>query len=256
MALVPTAPANPASKGAERDAAQRDAFLREVDDALREDEFLTLVKRHGVSVGLALGLGLAALGGYLWWNHAQSQAAAERAERMTLALDRIDSGALDAGAKDLDGLAAEGKGGGKAVAAVMRAGILQRQGKVAEAAKAFAAIAADSSLPQPYRDLATVREVAAQFDTLKPEQVVERLKPMAVPGSPWFGSAAEMVALAYMKQGRNDQAGPLLAAIAKDKTVPDSIRSRSRQLAGLLGYDAIDDVARAAAGEAEAGAAQ
>ena len=29
--------------------------------------------------------------------------------------------------------------------------------------------------------------------------------------------------------------------IAKDKTVPDSLRARARQMAGLLGYDSVDD---------------
>ena len=36
--------------------------------------------------------------------------------------------------------------------------------------------------------------------------------------------------------------GPLFAAIAQDEEVPQSLRSRTRQLAGLLGYDAVDDV--------------
>jgi hypothetical protein len=48
--------------------------------------------------------------------------------------------------------------------------------------------------------------------------------------------------MAYMKQGKRELAGPLFAAIAKDEEVPQSLRSRTRQLAGLLGYDAVTDV--------------
>ena len=40
----------------------------------------------------------------------------------------------------------------------------------------------------------------------------------------------------------------VFAAIAKDKDVPESQRGRARQLAGLLGADAIDDTAKAAGG--------
>ena len=72
--------------------------------------------------------------------------------------------------------------------------------------------------------------------------MVDRLKPLATPGNPWFGSAGELVAMAYLKQGKKDLAGPLFAAIAKDEDVPQSLRSRTRQLAGLLGYDAVVDV--------------
>ena len=81
-----------------------------------------------------------------------------------------------------------------------------------------------------------------------PQQVVDRLKPLAVPGNPWFGSAGELVGMAYIKQGRTELAGPLFAAISRDKEAPASLRSRSRQLAGLLGVDAIDDPVKAASG--------
>jgi hypothetical protein len=47
-----------------------------------------------------------------------------------------------------------------------------------------------------------------------------------------------MTALALIKQNKQKQAGELFASIAKDKTVPDSIRNRSIQIAGSLGADA------------------
>jgi len=72
--------------------------------------------------------------------------------------------------------------------------------------------------------------------------VIDRLKPLATPGNPWFGSAGELVAMAYLKQGRKELAGPLFAAIAKDEDVPQTLRSRTRQIAGQLGYDAVVDV--------------
>jgi hypothetical protein len=77
---------------------------------------------------------------------------------------------------------------------------------------------------------------------MKPEEVIARLKPLAKPGNPWFGSAGELVAMAYLKQGKKDLAGPLFAAIAKDEQAPRSMRSRARQMAGMLGYDAVVDV--------------
>ena len=66
------------------------------------------------------------------------------------------------------------------------------------------------------------------------------MKPLAVEGAPWFGSAGELVALAYVKMGKSDLAGPMFAAMAKDGGVPDSIRSRARQMAGVMGIDAVE----------------
>ena len=255
MALRPNRPQSRSEQLAERDSAQGDAFLREVDDALREDQLHTALQRYGKPVGGAILAGLLGLAGWLWYSDHTQQASAERGEQMTIALDKVEAGRLDAGLKELGPLASKGGDGSQASARMMRAGILQQQGKVDDAAKLFAEVSADGSAPQPYRDLATIREVAIRFDAMKPEDVIARLKPLAVPGNAWFGSAGEAVAMAYVRQGRNDLAGPLFASVAKDKDVPESLRSRARQMAGLLGVDAIDDVAKAA-GTSVAAAAQ
>ncbi|MFM5885098.1 MAG: tetratricopeptide repeat protein [Novosphingobium sp.] len=223
----------------DRQAAQQDGFLREVDEALREDQLVGALKRYGRIVGTAIVVGLIGLAGYLFWDHNQKQAAGERSERMILALEKAQAGpsSADASLKEFDALAKDGSAGSKAAAALTAAALRQQQGKTDEAAKAYAAVAADSAVPQPYRDLATLRDVAMRFDALPPQQVVDRLKPLAVPGNAWFGTAGELAGLAYLKQGKPDQAGPLFAAVAKDKAVPQSLRARASLLAGQLGYD-------------------
>ncbi|WP_292684743.1 tetratricopeptide repeat protein [Novosphingobium sp.] len=240
MALPPDRTPPASSNKQDRDAAQQDGFLREVDEALRQDQMLGAVQRYGKPLAAAIVLGLAALAGYLWWDHSTKQAAAERSERTVLALDRLGSGgpAAEAAARDLEPLTTEGSDGSKAAAALLRAAISQEQGKGEEAAKAFAAIAADTQVPAPLRDYAVVRETAIRFDALPPQQVVDRLKPMAVPGNPWFGSAGEMTGLALLKLGKPDLAGAMFAAVAKDKEAPDSLRDRMRQMANQLGADA------------------
>lgn len=239
------APANPDEPGLH---PGNEGFLREVDDALREQEMVDAFKQYGKLAAYAIVLFLLALGGYLWWDHARAAKAGERGEQLTLALDQVEAGKLDAARGDLAKLA-DGSDGVSAAAQVMAAGILSEQNKGPEAQKAFAAVAADDKAPQPYRDLATIREVALGFDALPADQVVARLKPLAVPGKPFFGNAGELLGMAYLKQNRQDLAGPLFAAIARDKTVPDTLRRRSRQMAGLLGVDAVDDVNAAANGQ-------
>lgn len=244
MALRPTRPQTRAEQLAEQKALQGETFLREVDDALREDSLITAIRRYGKPVGAGLALGLAGLGGWLWWGHHQEAEAATRAEQITIALDQVEASRADLAAKTLDPIAAEGNGSG-AVARLLQAGLLVQQGKARDAATRYAAVAADAAMPQPYRDFATLRQVALEYDTMKPDAVVARLKPLAAPGAPWFGPAGELLGMAYLAQGRKDLAAPLFGAIAKDKDQPDSLRARARQVAGMLGFDAVDDIARA-----------
>ena len=226
--------------------AQQDVFMREVDEALREDQLKTAMTRYGVIAGIAVVGLLLALGGWLWWREHQQAVAGEQGEKYMIALDQVEAGQLAPATAALGPLVDEGPAGARAAATLMQAGIALEQGRKAEAAKLYAGIAADDAMPQPYRDLATIRAVAIDFDTLPPATVIARLKPLAVPGNAWFGSAGELVGAAYLKQGRNDLAGPLFAQIAKDPKVPESLRNRTRQMSGLLGVDAIVDVDSAA----------
>ncbi len=235
LALRPDKP----SPHDQRAEAQQDGFLREVDEALRQDEMLDLAKRYGKVLGLTIGVGLLGLGGYLWWNHSRDEAAAARSEQTILALDKMGGNELSLGvvARDMEPLTKDGSDGSRAVAASMEAAILMQQGKREDAARAFGKIAADADMPQPFRDMALVRQVSINFETMQPQQVIDQLKGLAVPGNAWFGSAGELVSMAYLKQGKPQLAGPLLAAIAKDKGVPDSLRSRTGSLAAQLGFD-------------------
>ncbi len=249
MALRPNKPQSRSEQLADRDAAQQDVFMREVDEALRQDEMLGAVKRWGRPIGAAVAVALLGLAGYLWWEHSTKQAAGERGEQMTIALDRVEQGRLDLADKQLEPLAKDSHGGTAAVAQIMRANIALQQNRKDEALRLYNAVAANADAPKPLRDLATIRGVAANFDAMAPQQVVDKLKPLAVPGNPWFGAAGELTGLAYLKMNRNDLAGPLFASVSRDKDTPETLRARTRQMAGLLGVDAIDDVAKAASGE-------
>ncbi|WP_150290787.1 tetratricopeptide repeat protein [Sphingobium estronivorans] len=216
-----------------------EAFMREVDEAVRQDQLLTFWQRFGRwIVGLVI-LGLVAFGGWLYWQHytkTQSQAVSEK-------MDQVIATAVGGGtpdAKELDALTQASQPGYRASALLVKAGTAARKGDSKAAIASYKAMASDSSLDQPYRDLALIRQTTLEFESLQPQQVVDRLKPLAVEGAPWFGSAGELVAIAYMKMRKNDLAGPLFAAMAKDRNVPQSIRSRARQMAGLLGVDAVE----------------
>ncbi|MGX7895842.1 tetratricopeptide repeat protein [Tsuneonella sp. HG222] len=264
MALTPITPKSESEKQAAREAAQQDMLLREVDDAVRQDDATEFVRRYGKPLGALFVAALLAFAGWLWWSGHRAGQEEEGSEAFVKALDQFQAGNLDTADRQLATIAENGAPAAAAAAAMMRAGIAAQNGNIDQAAQMFNAVAADGDAPKEYRDFATVRAVAASYEKMKPEDVVARLKPLATPGNPWFASAAELVAMAYIKQGNNDLAGPLFTAIAQDETAPDTARSRARQMAGMLGFDAIEDVdatlaelrERDAAAQAQAQAAQ
>lgn len=250
MGLRPTPKPTPE----EAKKLQDEALLREVDEAYRQDQAAELLQRYGKQAAIVLAVVLALFGGYLLWNSQHEQTLEEQSEELVKTLDALDAGNADTAGPALERMLADGSDGTRTAARLLQAGIASRQGNDREAARLFGQVRVDEDAPEVYRQLATIREVAASFDQMDKAVVVERLKPLAVPGSPWFGSAGELLAMAYLEQGRRDLAGPLLGQISKDKDLPQSLRSRTRQLAGVLGVDAVEDVDQAAAETLGAGA--
>jgi hypothetical protein len=219
--------------------ADNETFYREVDEGLRRDRLQSFWERYGKLAIAGLVLILAAIGGVIWWNNQKQIEAGKRAETLVGAFDDIGARNKPAAVAKLDELTKSGSPGYRAAALLTKADLAIEANDMKGAVGLFRQMSADEGLPQAYRDLATVRMTAIEFDTLQPQAVVDRLKPLAVAGNPWFGSAGEMVAIAYMKLNKPQQAANLFAGIAKDKAVPETLRSRATQMAGSLGVDAV-----------------
>ncbi|WP_197458142.1 MULTISPECIES: tetratricopeptide repeat protein [unclassified Erythrobacter] len=242
MALTPKNELSREEKRAKQESAQQEALLREVDDAVRQSDAQAFLDRWGKPLLGLIIIALVAFAGYLYWDSRQEAAMERDSETLVGALDQIQAGNLDSGYDRLEELAA-GEGSGAAVVAkLMRAGIAEQRGDTDEASALFKQIAADDGAAPAMRDLARLRDVALNYDAMDSADIVAALKPLATPGKPYFASAGELVAHAYLDQDKRAEAGALFAQIAKDQTAPESVRSRARQMAGVLGVDAIEDV--------------
>lgn len=214
-----------------------ETFVREVEENLRRDQLRDFSTKYAGWMIAAVVLFLAAAGGWIYWQDYRARQSEKAVEELAKVF--ADSGRpgavnltqrLDALSKDHD----------KAVrASAMFASAAQAlQGGDAKSARVqYMRIAGDASLPQPFRDLALIRQTTLEFDGLKPEQVIARMQPLVKPGAPWFGSAGELTAIALIKQGKNRQAGELLVQISKDPQAPGALRARVAQLATTLGVD-------------------
>ena len=234
MALTPT------EKPADKDRSGSDeAFLREVDDAVRASDLTSFWTRYGRWLLAAVAAGLLAFGGWIIYQN-QVQAAEDlQSEEFVDAMDKLRAGQEKEARAKLTILAKADQAGYRAMAQLVEANLLGEDGETKKAIALYGKVAGDDSLPQTFRDLALIRQVSAEFDSIAPQQVIDRLKPLATAGHPYFGSAGELTALAYLKMGKPNMAGPIFAQIAKQEDLPPTLRSRAQQMAGALGIDTV-----------------
>ncbi len=216
-----------------------DTFVREVDEELRRDRVSGFMTRYGWTIIGGLVLVLAAIGGWIWWQNRQAELAGQQSEKLTEAIEQLDKNNAKGAAATIDELAASDRQGYRLAGLFMRADAQIKTGAIPAAVETLKAIAADGEAPQPYRDAALIRQTQLEMDNLPPDQLVQRLRPLAQPGNAWHGSAGEMLGVALIRQQKFQEAGRVFEAMAKDVGVPETIRQRAIQMASSLGIDAV-----------------
>ncbi len=233
----PNAPSNPA-----KPSAEDEVIIREIDEAVRKEDVTQFAQKYGLIIGGVVTVLLLGLGGYLFWDGQNESRLEGQSEAIVEALDAVQSGDFAGANEKVTPLLTSEEAGVRTAARLLQAGAALEQQDVAKAAEMYAQVVADADAPPALRDLALIREVSATFDDSEPAEVIEKLKGLVKPGNAFFGSAAELTAIAHLEAGNKSEAGALFAQISKDEDLPETLRSRARQMAGLLGVDAIEDV--------------
>ena len=216
-----------------------DTFLREVDEELRRERVGNFMTRYVWYILGGAALLLAAIGGWIWWQHRQNVEAGEASAKLVQVIEQLEQNNAKAAAPVIDELAANSRAGYRLAGLFARANAQISTNAIPAAIETLKGIAADESAPQPYRDAALIRQTQLELDNLQPAQVVQRLQPYAQAGNAWHGAAGEMVGIALIRQQRLDQAARVFEALARDQGVSETIRARAIQMASALGVDAV-----------------
>jgi hypothetical protein len=209
-----------------------ETFIDEVTEEVRKDQLFGYMRKYGWIAVLAV---LAIVGGTAFSEirKAQAENAAQAAGDTILAALEIDDDAARAAAL----AEIEATGGAAAVTGLLAAADLTETGDIAGAAAALEAVALNSDAPQVYRDLATLKSVMVQGDTLSADERRGMLSGLALAGSPFRLVGQEQLALISVETGDLDEAITQFVAIAQDAEVTRGLRERAFTMIVALGGD-------------------
>ena len=100
---------------------------------------------------------------------------------------------------------------------------------------ALEAVAQDATLPDLWRDLATLRRVIVQGTEAPLAERRAALEPLAQPGRSFRPLAAEQLAYLLVEEGKTAEAITALQALVADQEAPGGLRSRASQMIVALG---------------------
>ena len=208
--------------------SESDSFINEVTDEVRRDALYGYLRRYGwIAVLVVIGLvGGAAFNEY---SKAQSQSAAQLiGDQM---LDALSNESSDDRAKALAEI--DAVGASKAVASLLTAATQLEAGKVDAAARTLGGLAANTDIPEIYRNLAALK--AAMLPTDDISDRMNMLEILAQPGASFALLAREQIGLMQVETGDSEAAITTMRLISEDAGVTRGLRERAQKLIVGLG---------------------
>jgi hypothetical protein len=218
-----------------RGSDHSDEFIREVDEAVRQDRWLKLWKHYGAYViGAAVAVVVGTAAGVAWRAYQDSQRQAE-AEQYMAASDLLRQDRPTEAAEAFRALARETGSGYGVLARLQAAHALGQAGDAAGKVGMLDQLAEDDAAAPLYRQLGELLAAQEEFADASPDNLTSQLDKLSAADSPWRYSALELRALAQLRAGDTAAARETLASLVDDPRTPPNLSRRAAELLASLG---------------------
>jgi hypothetical protein len=207
-----------------------DAFIREVDEDLRQKQLNNLWKKFGkFIIGAAVGIVLIVAGRAIYTNVVESKYS-EQASNFSAALKQDEGSILSA----LDTVVTSDVVGYKIVATFKQAELAIAAGDNAKAISVLDTFIASADVPQIYKDMASIQASMLDLDTATTDQIRARLALVLNGDSGFAHLGEELIALSELKSGNVDAAKERFKTLTENVEVPNSVKTRAGQYLSVI----------------------
>ncbi len=227
----------------------------EVEEELRKERYMALLRRYGPWVAGAAFLVIAGVGGHEAWRAWETRQAETASTRFNEARALEAEGNLEGASAAYAELISEGPRGYATLALLHQAAMASEAGNTEEAARLYEQ-AAQRSPVALIRDLARYQAALAGFDTLSFDDMQLRLDPLISGGSSFALLARELVGAAALRDERWSEARRHYEFIQLSIDASEGLRLRARDALSMIAQSAPAEIAEEVAVEAPEPAAE
>jgi len=212
----------------------RDSFLREVDEAVRHDQYKKLWDRYGIVALGAAALIVVGVAGYKGWSYWQEKRAQDAGTNFTQALLMEDGADAAKAGEMLTALAESGPDGYRVLARFQLAAAEAKAGDLDKAVADYDALAIDPGVDPILQGHATLQAAALRLDKADYAEMERRLKGLVDSNSAWRFSARELLGLSAYRLNNMREAERQFSALIGDQGTPPNLRERADMMLALI----------------------
>ena len=213
---------------------QTDTFVREVQEEIRRERLAQMWDRYGaIAIGLAALL-VVGVGGYQYAEYSSRNAREAAGKEFEAAMELTSAGKPQDAQRAFEALVKSAPAGYGTLSRLRIAGALAEENKRDEAVAAYDATAKDTSADPLFRDFAALQAALLRVDTADWTEMQNRLKDLINDGNAWRASARELLGLAAMKAGKEEEARKAFEQILGDSSATPATAQRAQVMMTIL----------------------
>lgn len=213
----------------------QDAFIREVDEDLKNESMKKLWDKYGLFVLLIVIVSLTVAVSYESIKSWYIKRAENRTEGYAVALSMQNQGLFDDSLEALDSIINQKMGTYAELAEMQKANILLEQNKEKEALALLEKIANDKSRSLQLRDTALIKLASYRQDGATFEEMSELLSSITKSkDNAWYAVAEDMLATILLRDGNIEQAKEIYNALLENQDTPDDLKNRIKDILSVL----------------------
>jgi hypothetical protein len=210
------------------------SFFREVDEAVRHDQYKALWDKYGVVILVLAAAVIAGVAGYKGWTYWQERQSREAGTEFTQALALETGGDPTKAQEAFASLAEDGPQGYRVLSRFQIAAGEAKAGETEKAVASYDALATDASVDPILQGLATVQAATLRVDKADYAEMERRLKGLIDGNTAWRFSARELLGLSAYQHNDMRAAEEQFSALLSDQGTPPNLRDRANMMLALI----------------------
>jgi hypothetical protein len=209
-------------------------FFREVDEAVRHEQYKKLWDHYGIFAIIGACLIIAGVAGYKGWTYWRDKQAGDAGAQFTQALTLAKSGDAAKAHDAFAQLAETGPAGYRVLARFQLAAAEAKAGDTDKAVAGYDALANDAGVDDILKGYTTIQAATLKLVSADYAEMERRLKSLTEGTGPWRFSARELLGLSAYKLDNMPEAEKQFNALAGDESTPSNMRERADMMLALI----------------------
>lgn len=222
-------------KKPEPEYTMQDAFIREVDEDLKNESLKKLWDKYGLFITLFVVIVLTLAVSYESLKSWYIKRAENWSEIYATALSLQNQGRYDDSSQALSMIVDKKFGAFADLARMQQVNILIDSGKTEEAKELLSNIISEKSVNPQLQDVALIKLASYKQDTASRQEMEDLLSPIIKnPKNAWYAFAQDMLAMVSIRDGDTKTAKEIYNNLLENNDVSDDVKNRIKDILSVL----------------------